>query len=639
MKSNEALYNEPSGFLELALHIYRDACAKCIADVFDLRDVKTITSRFKDEGVSFLTITLPAFSKDFETSLRLGFIDPTQFRSFRKRGAIPAFLQGMLGRIFEQETGRINDEQNNAAVDDRSVLVDSVRQICLAFKKVELPCTPERVTKALVNFITIEQTVRLFSMPKEATDTFSAVASVLWGATMANICYDRLTPKHGPGSTADKRLGNQKFVWQRWHDRLEPFFPLIDSAYTMGAIGSREVEDVLIVMPEHEQPVKVVTVPKTLKGPRIIAIEPCCMQYAQQAIRRVLYTAIEASALTRGHVNFRDQSINQNLAIVSSKSGQFATIDLSDASDRVPRDLALEMFRSNPDLRDAIDACRSTGAQMPNGEIISPLSKFASMGSALCFPVESMYFYTICVVALLEFHGLPVNYENVFYVSRGVYVYGDDIIVPNTSAIVVLDHLQKYYCKVNAAKSFWSGSFRESCGADAYNGELVTPIYLRRIRPEHRRQATELISWVETGNAFYKKGYWQTARFMFAQCERVIGPLPYVSEVSAGLGRVTFQGYRSIERWNVKLQRFEMRCWTPCTVYYSDCVDGYSALMKSLSNLDSSSRDCLGEMGIYEANLEFPLWDEPDPRDRKHLERTALHGAVALKRRWVPSLS
>jgi len=636
MKSNEGP-KVPSGFLELALCIYKDACAKCIADVFDLRDVLTITSRVKEEGVSFLTITLPSFCRDFEQSLQYGYVDPTYFRNFRKNGSIPAFLQGMIGLLFDQETGRILDDKNNVFVDDCSVLVDSIRQICLAFKKVELPCTSKRVHRALVNFISIEQSNRLFSLPTEAKDDFSSVASVLWGTSMGNIRMDLLIPKHGPGTTAERIMGNQKYVWRRWHDRLEPFFPILDSAYTLGAIESQEFADVTIVLPDSEDPVRVVTVPKTLKGPRIIAIEPCCMQYAQQAIQSHLVKAIESSVLTSGHVNFRDQSINQCLAVIGSKTGQFATIDLSDASDRVPRDLALEMFRSNPDLLDAIDACRSTSAKMPDGQIISPLSKFASMGSALCFPVESMYFYTICVVALLKFHNLPVSYENIFNCSRGVYVYGDDIIVPSTCAIVVLDHLQKYNCKVNTSKTFLSGSFRESCGVDAYKGELVKPVYLGKIRPENKRQASELISWVETSNQFYLKGYWNTAQFMFAQCERVIGPMPYVSDLSAGLGRVSMLGYRSVERWNVDLQRFEMKCWMPNPVCRSDSIDGYSALMKSLMTLEKPNFKTVSShnhLGIQ----EYAVWQLPVSRDEYHLERTAQHGAVALKRHWVPSL-
>jgi hypothetical protein len=612
--------------MDMAYNIYIDACAKCTADVSDLRDLETIRSRVEDEGTSFLTITLPNFCRDFEKSLEVGFIDPTCFRSFRKYGSIPHFLRGMIGLIFDRETGRIYDESSSAYHSDSSTIVDSVRQICLAFKKIELECTPERVNIALQNFVSIEHDFSKFSIPEADLNEFSLVSAVLWDNVISTLRIADAVPRHGPGNTADKRSGNQKFVWLRWHERLEPYFPLIDSAYPISSYGSKELKMVTLVSPEEEQPVKVTPVPKTLKGPRIIAIEPACMQYAQQAIRSLLYGALESSDLTRGHVNFRDQSVNQKLALMSSKTGRLATIDLSDASDRVPWSLAMVMFRSNPDLSDSIDACRSTKAILPNGAVIGPLRKFASMGSALCFPVESMYFYTICVAALLRAHDLPVTLRNTFKVSRGVHIYGDDIVVPSIYAEVVLNYLQKYNCKVNNSKTFVSGNFRESCGVDAYKGELVTPVYLRQTQPENKQQVQKLLSWVSTANLFYKKGYWKTSSYMFARVEKILGPLPYVSEKSSALGRVTFRGGRSIERWGRRYQRFEVRAWVPRPVYRSDRIDGYAALMKTLLSLESTGRESLNS-----------LHDSFTVSDVLHLERSALYGAVALKRRWVPA--
>jgi hypothetical protein len=614
MKSNV------SDHLEFIHNVYIDACMKCTADVSDFRDLETIRSRVKSEGLSFLTITLPNFCRDFERSLAEGHIDSTAFRSFRKAGSIPAFLQGMISQLFDHETGRIYDDKTEIASGDASTIVESIRQVCLSFKKLEVSCAPKRTQASLNSFIAIERSFDLFTMPMADRDRFCRVSAMLWSNMVRPIGLQLCHPKHGPGATAEHASGNRKYVWRAWHDRLEPYFPLIDSGYPIGCpASSEELEMVSIVTPEQEQPVRVVPVPKTLKGPRIIAIEPCCMQFVQQGIRAALYSAVESYWLTRGHVNFRDQSINQSLAIKSSNDGRLATIDLSDASDRVPRDLAMEMFRSNHDLHDAIDACRSTRAEMPDGSIIGPLRKFASMGSALCFPVEAMYFYTVCIVALLEIQNLPETPSNIFSVSRDVYVYGDDIIVPSTYADAVLEYLRKYNCKVNTNKTFVSGSFRESCGIDAYKGYEVTPTYLRSLRPKNRQQADQLISWMATSNSFYKKGYWRTAQFMFNQLERVLGPLPYVSEVNAALGRISFLGYRSVERWNVNLQRFEVKGWIPSPVYRTDKLEGYGALMKSFLKLE---------------DLKNPLVS----RDARHLEHSALHGAVALKRRWVPSL-
>jgi hypothetical protein len=631
-----AVKSNVSDYLEIVEAIYKDASMKCIADVSDLRDLKTIRSRVEGQGISFLTITLPNFCKDFERSLADGIIDPTFFQFFKKNGRIPAFLQGFVGQIFDRETGRMRTnvtptQKSGDSVGDYVDSIESVRQICLAFKKIEIECTHSRVQSALTSYVSVEQAFETFSVSEEDYASFTSVSFMLWSDLIRTSVVSDLRPRHGPGATAERVSGNQKFVWQFWNDRLEPYFPVVGNAYPLGIpTDSLEFEKLTIVSQDDELPVRVTPVPKTLKGPRIIAIEPACMQYVQQGIRDDLYGRLESFRYTAGHVNFRDQSVNQKLAVLSSIDGRLATIDLSDASDRVPRSLALEMFSSNPDFMDAIDACRTTKAQLPDGTIIGPLRKFASMGSALCFPVEAMYFYTICIVALLKGMHLPETPGNVFSVSRDVYVYGDDIIVPSAYAIVVLDHLRKYNCKVNSAKTFWSGCFRESCGVDSFAGYEVTPTYITQEIPENKQQASRIISWVAAGNHFYKRGYWRTAQLIFSKVERIVGYLPYVSDDSEVLGRISFLPSRITERWNLKIlpsrwneryQRLEVRGLVSRPVYRTDRLGGYGALVKSFIKLEGQS-----------------FWDRFfRSSEENSLEQTALHGAVTLKRRWAPS--
>jgi hypothetical protein len=486
------------------------------------------------------------------------------------------------------------------------------------------------------NFVAIEQSFEAFTLSNDDRDYFSHVSRVLWGGIIGSFELSSIRPKHGPGATAERLSGNQKWNWQYWYDRLEPYLHLIGDGYSLSTPhDSDELKHVSVILPDQEIPVRVVPVPKTLKGPRIIAIEPCCMQYAQQGVRSLVYKGIETSWLTAGHVNFTDQSVNQNLAIMSSMTGRLATVDLSDASDRVPLDLALEMFSAYPDFRDFVEACRSRYAKLPDGRLIGPLRKFASMGSALCFPVEAMYFYTICVMALLEIQNLPVTLRNVYHVSRELYIYGDDIIVPTMYAEFVLDYLQKYNCKVNTSKTFLTGKFRESCGVDAWNGRVVTPTYLNSRPPKDKRDAKELISWAATANLFYSKGYWRSASFMFSKLERILGPLPYLSETTPGIGRNSFLGYRSIERWNRDLHRFEVKAWVPSPVFRKEELANYAALSASLSSLEglrsSSNPDFLSR------SADIKNYQRLIERDSQHLSRFALHGAVTLKRRWVPA--
>jgi hypothetical protein len=608
------LKSDVSDLLEIALCVYSDACAQCPAEVSDLRDLMTIKARVEKEGISFLTITLPDFCKDVEDALEVGIVSQSHFRSFRKRGAIPAFLQGMLGHIFNRETG-VPHETIDAT------FVRAVRQVCRFFSKVRIPCSPQRVSRAINRFKEVEHGFSKFSLSPGEMANFRLLSDILWTNLGRSIDLTRCNPRHGPGATAERISGNRKYRWQRWHARLEPLFPLVPTAYPLAIFRDdtrfeerEEIKNVTIVPEEEEQPVRVVFVPKTLKTPRVIAIEPVCMQYAQQALRSVLYSSIERYWLTAGHINFRDQSINQQKALDASRSGLAATLDLSDASDRVPRDLALEMFWNAPVFQEALDVTRSRSARLPSGEVIH-LRKFASMGSALCFPIESLYFYTLCVLALLESRKLPITPRNAFIVSREVFVYGDDLIVPAHEAESVSDCLQKYNCKVNKHKSFWTGKFRESCGLDAFAGEQVTPVYLRRTLPRNRKQVPEILSTCATANLLAKAGMMQTATLLFGKLERILGVLPYVSSTSQALGRVSL--VVSAQRWDSQLHRYEVNAYVAGIAKRSDRLSGYAALQKV----------------FIEANNP----DEPlPPSYEERLEFYSLRGGVTLKRRWVP---
>lgn len=605
---------------DLVRAFYKDMHAQCAAlkctDV--QRDLKTIESRLKHEGISFLTITLPSLGTDLESALRTGLIEPSHFRCFKKCGAIPALMRGMFALVFDKCTGKILNEPDSLAV-------KLIRQLAYMFKKIGIDCTEERTSAALANFVKDEQ---IFNTPLAPEDVaaFKAVSNMLWINVLGQeIDLFNLTPKHGPGAVAEKYSSNEKYRMLRWYERVEPYFSYFPfgfgSLFNDQKGGSTETT---FVGEGDEQPVRVIAVPKTLKKPRIIAIEPCCMQFVQQALKDWLYATLEAAPLTSGHVNFTDQRINKRLAYEGSSDRSIATIDLSSASDRVPRDLALSMFDCNPDLRDAIKACRSTKAQI--GEDIVSLSKFASMGSALCFPVEAMYFYTICIVGILKERKLPVTYLTVKNVCEEVYVYGDDIIVPVDVAATVARTLHKYYCKVNVQKSFWSGSFRESCGMDAFNGTDVTPVYIRKMPPRNRQDSSQLISWVETSNLLYYAGYWHLSSLMKKRVEGILGKLPIVSKNVGGLGWESFNGVPyfgeqpSSSRFNKKYQRTEVRTWASCPVYRTDILDGFPALTKCLLKLESPR-------------------SEDDPVDELHLKRSARHGAVTLKRRWTPAVN
>ena len=169
-----------------------------------------------------------------------------------------------------------------------------------------------------------------------------------------------------------------------------------------------------------------------------------------------------------GHVHFDDQSVNGRIALLSSRSRRYATLDMKEASDRISEPLVQILFGRKYKW---FGCCRAQKFRIPNiranAHLIGDLNCYAPMGNATTFPVQSLIFWAICV-ASLQHHK--------FHQPGAVFVFGDDIIVPSECAEFVINDLESFGLLVNKDKSFWRGSFRESCGVDAFNGVNVTPV-------------------------------------------------------------------------------------------------------------------------------------------------------------------
>lgn len=203
---------------------------------------------------------------------------------------------------------------------------------------------------------------------------------------------------------------------------------------------------------------KVEFVPKTAKTDRSIAVEPLLNSFIQKGIdaemRRLL--------LARGY-DLSDQTRNGFLAKVGSLNGEYATLDLSSASDTVSTELVRYLL---PDAWfDLLNRTRSPSYSL-SGKI-EKYAKFASMGNGFCFPLETLIFAS-AVRASLFFAQC----------DRRHAVYGDDIIVSVDAFECLSGLLSEMGFKLNSEKSFASGPFRESCGADWYEGQDVRPVYL-----------------------------------------------------------------------------------------------------------------------------------------------------------------
>lgn len=497
------------------------------------QDFKTVLDRSKNEGISFLTICLPNFAKDFELCLERGYVDNTVFLSFKKNRSLPAFLQGFSCLIFDRTSGVLLDKPDIEAI-------RAVRQLTLLYSKILLNCKPSRIERAFNEFVECEQEVRDWQIPSNIK-SFERIRTLLFGSLFSSIDKDvyegNIRPSHGPGATADSLYGNQKFNQTTWPSRLEPYFPFGSMVLPSWSYWE-QIGEVDFLEPGSEIPVKVISVPKTMKTPRIIAIEPTAMQYAQQAIRRLMYDGVKSSFLDT-YIGFDDQAPNQRLAREGSLLGDLATLDLSEASDRVSNELVHILLARHPHMLAGVMSCRSSRARLPSGESLD-LAKFASMGSALCFPIEAMVFLTIVFVGIEKSLERQLTRKDIESYAGQVRVYGDDIIVPVDSVRFVIDSLEAYGLKVNRNKSYWNGKFRESCGKEYYEGNDVSIVRCRRILPTSRRDAQEIISAVSLRNQLFHAGLEIAVAHLDRDLHRILVHFPTIGVSSPVLGRHTY---------------------------------------------------------------------------------------------------
>jgi hypothetical protein len=575
--------------------------------------------------MSFLTITLPTFAKDLERALSQGFVTHDLFLSFKKGpGGLPRFFGGFLGSVFD-EHGVLLDTTTQT-VD----AIDAIRQLSYLFAKIELECTDARKLAAVTAYVVADDETGDWDDIANQTmsgafklSELSRMSSLLFGDVLNSlnrkIEEGELTPKHGPGAVAERVRGNAKYDFTTWPARIEPIFP--HQEYGFPGLGYHYPTDHVQLLPRDQvSPSRMILVPKSMKTPRVIAAEPMVLQYLQQSIMSSLVSDLEHDPLVGPMIGFTDQLPNQNMAKVGSSDGSLATLDLSEASDRVSLLQALALTKSFPLVTETFEAVRSEFVTLPSidgrPKRVRPIRKFAPMGSALCFPVEAMAFLAVVFLGIerataAQRRRSRLSRNDVKSFHGAVRVYGDDIIIPVDCVDEVLASMADYGYRVNANKSFWTGMFRESCGGDFYAGEWVTPIRLKRMIPRDLSSAEDVASLVSFRNRAYMRGYWRTARYLDRVIVGVIRHFPVIREGSSLLGRVSLLP----------------------SILMGEKVD--RNLHKPLSRgyvMDAKiPRSDASEVGALLKCLLNPLQEDPE-----HLSRAGRPVAVDIKLRWRP---
>lgn len=212
-------------------------------------------------------------------------------------------------------------------------------------------------------------------------------------------------------------------------------------------------------------------VPKNALTDRSIAPEPTMNVMLQLAVEGHI-----RKYLKRWDINLDSQTKNQRLSRLGSITNQYATIDLSAASDTISLKLCELLLPE--DWYNYLLRIRSPKGVLDGEEIV--YSKISSMGNGFTFALESAIFAAV-VFAVQKLKTGTINTAN-------VAIYGDDIIVESSIAKDVCLYLRKCGFTVNSDKSFFEGPIRESCGTDWHCGRSLRPVFLN----EHPTGVTEL---------------------------------------------------------------------------------------------------------------------------------------------------
>jgi len=208
------------------------------------------------------------------------------------------------------------------------------------------------------------------------------------------------------------------------------------------------------------------TVPKTSRTHRSIGVEPSINVFYQLGLGRVLRKRLRSST---GWDLGKAQEIHRQIARESSVSREFATLDLSNASDTVCHNLVRIVMP--PRWLEQLEALRSPKTLIKDNWVV--LEKFSSMGNGFTFELETIIFAAMACKQARR-HSL------IGELGVDVFVFGDDIIVPEILFRPLESILKFAGFTVNPEKSF-SGDlpFRESCGGDYFAGQPVRPYYLK----------------------------------------------------------------------------------------------------------------------------------------------------------------
>lgn len=480
-----------------------------------------------------------------------------------------------------------------------------LRQILLAYKKVEEPCNQICVNRAVQEYIDIDAGLRNPTLPWNSEADFyeqqsgsqvssmrfmdlihddrdlefdlldntlsskllSALdlASELLGSQVELVDAYSLLPKHGPGAVSDMKTGGDKYSFPSWSKKLDHFLPEEYFAYSteeLAYLNGLDRADLSI------HPAKLMAVPKTIDKPRLITIEPTANQFLQQGLMKWFRDSLPKPL--RHCIDFRSQEPSRALVKSASRDGYLSTVDLSSASDRLSCWTVERAFRHYGGVLPLLYGTRThLVIDGTNSKLFTELElmKFAGQGSAVTFPVQSIIYAMICIASLSVAEGQKLSSKNLVSYSKRIQVYGDDLILPSFAVPCLDILLQLLQLKMNVMKTHTEGRYRESCGMDCFLGIDVTPLYLTAF--DLGKGPRALTSWVDVSNNAHIKGLWHLTKWMDSKLGKLSKLIPISSKPRGSLTRHTFLlGYdigmqSPIKKWDENLHHYKVKGLVP----------------------------------------------------------------------------
>lgn len=606
------------------------------------RDIRTIENRFENEGYSFLTITLPAFCFAVERGLADGqFSCPLGFRKL-KGTSLPRFLSGLTSNVFDPYTGLVKEDH------DQSCL-KSIIELTSFFKKVQMDSKrsdklhKEAVSEFFSNdeiigqnilsdrdshFLGLVSRFTLNSLREENIDesdySDDELRELLVPLDFRKPLRNQYRlASHGPGAVSERLRPNQKWI-RTYQGILTDAFGMSLPDYDLFGLSDRSplsgddlqidrISKSLLLRTETEasrSTARLISVAKNSTSRRTITIEPSLNQFVQQGLKVELWDSISKCNILSNCLDVADQSKNQKLALEGSIHDNWATLDLKSASDLLSLRLVRQVFSHLPDFLSKMENCRSRYVSCDN--VTREISKYAGMGNATTFPVQSVVFAILAITAIMDMQGKYPTYWSVKRASRCIRVYGDDIIVKTRYAQAVVAWLTNAGLKINIRKSFLNGYFKESCGVRCYKGVDYTPLYLKHRPDDSSTKSKAIEGLISFSNNAWMRGLYLVSNRIAEEVEdRLRINLPLVSSRSAALGWRSRRESQDFHHWNSRLFRPETRSIVYRPVKRKDKLDGFPALLKF---------------------FHVPL----NGRPRNHLEESSVRFQLKIARKRVP---